>query len=270
MLMTGNSDFLAKTVARSLPAIHWRYQQVSPESVPQLSPGIIHLWRSPLSMPRDWFAQHEFMLSSDEQERAQRFKFDHHRLRFTAARCRLRQLLAAYLAIAPEQVQFCYGSHGKPTLVPVLQSQQSALSFNLTHTDDLALYAFTLGCAIGVDIERIRPMPEGVQIAQRFFTPSESEAIAHCTSGKNDSVERDDAFFTLWTLKEAYLKAKGEGLVGLQSASLVLTSRGSNPFEGWTLQSFSPISGYQGAIAYEGRKARIHFFDVEAAIREPD
>ncbi|MGB3515813.1 MAG: 4'-phosphopantetheinyl transferase superfamily protein [Elainellaceae cyanobacterium] len=268
--MTGPvSDLLAKTVASHIPDIDWQSYGSIPDAMPQIQAGTVHLWRSPLSVDADWLAHHQLMLSSDEQERAARFKFDHHRQRFMAARCRLRQLLAGYLAIAPEQIQFGYGSHGKPLLAPATDSLQPGLSFNLTHTDDWALYAFTLGCAIGVDIERVRPMPDGLRIAQRFFTPAEAEAIAEFPAA-----EHADAFFTLWTLKEAYLKAKGEGLVGLQSANLVsamtVSNPASNPLVDWTIQSLIPISGYQGAIAYKGREAQLNFFTLDAGIRERD
>lgn len=252
------SPLLAKTVASYIPEIHWCSHALLPNGMPPLQAGTVHLWRSPLSVSPEWLACHRFMLSEDEQNRADRLKFDRHRQRFIAARCRLRQLIGGYLAIAPEQIQFCYGSRGKPTLAPDLSSLQPSLAFNVTHTDDWALYAFMRGGAIGVDLERVRPIPDGLRIARRFFTPAEAEAIAQQSPDDHDS-----AFFTLWTLKEAYLKANGEGLVGLQSAPLLSNMTGANPLNSWTLQSFMPISGYQGAIAYEGAEARTRFFNLE-------
>jgi 4'-phosphopantetheinyl transferase len=144
-------------------------------------------------------------LSSDERHRAKRFYFDRDRQRFVCARGVLRCLLAGYLDVNPAAIRFTYATHGKPQLVP---TRARSLSFNLSHSHDLALIAVAPAhIDVGVDVELIRPVPEMQTIAASFFAPSEAARL--------DAMPTDvsaAAFFRCWTRKEAYLKAVGEGL----------------------------------------------------------
>lgn len=248
-------DILDQTLATRISPIDWQ----TPPSVPSLPGETVHLWRSLLSTDAAWLEQHRALLSADEQARVHRFKFDLHRQRFTAARCCLRLLLGAYLNVEPQQIQFTYGPYGKPTLAANTAVLCPSLRFNLAHTDERALYAFTHNRAIGIDLEHIRPMPDALRIAQRFFTVAEANAIA-----QQPSQQQANAFFTLWTLKEAYLKATGEGLAGLQRARLLSQDTDSKLLHQWSLQSFTPFPGDRGAIAYEGTRITMEFYDFSA------
>jgi 4'-phosphopantetheinyl transferase len=113
------------------------------------------------------------LLSDAERQRASRLVFDRDRRRFTVARARLRQLLAARLGVRPESVELAYSIRGKPTLAR--RFADSDLRFNLSHSDDVAVYALSRGREIGIDVEAVRVIPDADDIAARFFSHRENE-----------------------------------------------------------------------------------------------
>lgn len=230
----------------------WR----SPAEFPRLDDGAIHLWRAPLSCDAHQLEAYAQTLSPDERERAARFKFEPLRQRFTVGRGILRRLLGQYLAIAPASIQFTYGSHGKPRLDADIYP--TPLRFNLAHSNDRALFAFSRDGALGVDIEHVRSSVDVRALSQRFFTNREHEVIVSLPYSQQGS-----GFFCFWTCKEAYLKATGEGLAGLQSVEIDILPDGAVhlrvPHESstarscsmlqWQLHQCWPDVGYVGAIA---------------------
>ena len=144
------------------------------------------------------------LLSADERARAARFHAVEHRQRFVVAHARLRELLGVQLRVAPESLVFAEGAHGKPELAQVVAP---GLQFNLSHSDTLGLVGWAWGRAIGVDIERWRPMRDEEALVRRFFSVSENQAYSDCLP-----LARSAAFFNIWTRKEAYVKAVGRGL----------------------------------------------------------
>jgi len=192
------------------------------------------------------------LLSDAERQRASRFVFDRERRRFTVARARLRRLLSARLGMRPEGVEFVYGAHGKPALGG--RCAASDLRFNVSHSDDVAVYAFSEGREIGIDIESIRVVRDSEDIAARFFSRRENEAYLAL-----DPHDRPVGFFNCWTRKEAFIKALGDGLshpldrfdVSLAPGEPVKIRRvESTPGDhcGWTLHGFVPGPGLIGAI----------------------
>src|SRR3989449_946678 len=111
------------------------------------------------------------LLSDAERQRASRLAFDRDRGRFVVARARLRQLLGARLGVRPEAVELVYGAHGKPALAR--HSADSDLRFNVSHCDDVVVYAFSTGREIGIDVEAIRVIRDADDIAARFFSRRE-------------------------------------------------------------------------------------------------
>jgi len=134
-----------------------------------------------------------------ERERYQSFRHDEHRFRWGASRGLLREILGAVLGIAAAEVRFSYGAHGKPGIFG------SPLRFNLSHSAGLALLVIGQ-VEVGADVELPRERRSD-DIARRFFTPGENERLFAL-----DKPARDDAFFRLWTCREAFLKCTGEGL----------------------------------------------------------
>ena len=178
-----------------------------PPEKPTLLQNEIHLWRANLNLPSVIIETLASCLSAEEKKRAERFRFKQHRDRFIAGRGILRYLLANYLQINSENVIFEYSDRGKPKIAPALN--QNNLQFNLSHAQDLALYGFNYQRIIGVDLEYIKDNIDYKQLAKRFFTTQELQLI-----NSYPIREQKTIFFQLWTAKEAYLKATGDGLAG--------------------------------------------------------
>jgi 4'-phosphopantetheinyl transferase len=168
----------------------------------KLSDHEVHVWHWALELPPERLAVLERWLSPDERERAARFLFDRHRTAFIAARGTLRELLGKYLGCGPGEVVFSYSSYGKPSLA----SPASTLHFNLSHSGGVAAAAFTTACELGVDVERVDRKVD-LAVADSYFSPYEIERLQALPAG-----ERPDAFFRIWTRKEAFVKAQGQGL----------------------------------------------------------
>lgn len=195
------------------------------------------------------------LLSAVEQRRAGRFAFDRDRRRFVVARAGLRELLAARLGIRPESVELMNGPHGKPALAR--EFCRGNLRFNLSHSGDVAVYAISRGREIGVDVEAVRVMPDGDDIAARFFSVRENETYRGL-----DARDRPLGFFQCWTRKEAFIKALGDGLyhpldsfdVSLapgEPAQILRAGNIAGEHCGWQLFSFAPLAGFIAAVVIE-------------------
>jgi 4'-phosphopantetheinyl transferase len=168
----------------------------------ELRPGVVHLWQRRLDASAEEVSACYQLLSREEQERVLRFRVERPRNEFILTRATLRVLLAQYLGNTPQDVRFRYTVRGKPVL-----EAKSGLCFNVSHTDGLALMGFVKQRAIGIDVENIRRAVDAERLAERFFSEREVKALR--------SLQRDElqtAFFRCWTRKEAYIKARGDGL----------------------------------------------------------
>jgi 4'-phosphopantetheinyl transferase len=186
-------------------------------------------------------------LSTDEEIRANRYKFEHLKNRFIVTRNILRILLGKYLKLHPKEIIFNYNQKGKPTLDK--NCNYLNLEFNISHSENFALYGFVLNRKIGVDLEKIRPIKELDKIAHRFFSLSEYKLI---TNSKNP--EKQQIFFKMWTAKEAYLKAIGtgisEGLDSIEIDNLHLKINQQN-LNNWQLYNLETEINYQASLVIE-------------------
>ena len=218
----------------------------------KLSADDVHLWRASLDCDLPVLSRLETTLSPDEMARANRFVFSMDRNHFVAARGILRELLGAYLMVPPAGLKFRYGNHGKPALDA--NQSDSDLQFNLSHSGGIAIYAFSLGRRLGVDVEQILPQRASEDIARRYFAAREvADLLALPTP------LRTEGFFLCWTRKEAYVKAHGAGLsLPLDSFTVSLTpgceaelqSEDSNQ---WSMHSVEPAPGFAAAMVAESR-----------------
>lgn len=201
------------------------------------------------------------ILTEDERRRADGFCFEEDRERFIAARGILRILLGRYLNLEPGRLNFCYGSHGKPALAE--KSGEDTLSFNVSHSHRLALFALARGREVGVDVEYVRSDLELAEIAARFFSPQEAATLRSLPAEM-----RMEAFFACWTRKEAYIKARSEGLslaldgfsvslVPGEPAMLLNTREDPSEAARWTLRELKPGPGYAAALAAKGHGWRL-------------
>jgi 4'-phosphopantetheinyl transferase len=212
----------------------------------ELAEDEVHVWSAWLrGSPADYSAGLE-MLSEEERARAAKFHYEGDRKNFVARRSLLRAILGHYLKIEPSQITLAREERGKPRLAG--PDGASRLHFNFSHSRNLALCAVDRFAPVGVDVEQLRPMPEMAEIGATFCSGQENALLNAAPPERKLEV-----FFNLWTRKEAYLKATGEGIAG----SLAQLDCSEAP-PGWALYSLSPAPGFAGALALAGNGAMTH------------
>jgi 4'-phosphopantetheinyl transferase len=210
----------------------------------------VDIWRAdlnPTTIPMSHFFS---LLSTDEQERAQRFHFERDRRRYTVGRGILRILLGRYLNQDPGCLTFHYSAHGKPILA------SASLQFNVSHAQELAVYAITAQAQIGIDLEYVRSDVDAEGIAKRFFRASEYQLLCQLPPD-----QQRQAFYRYWTAKEACLKAVGTGIAHLSHLELalghntigILTWATENPKD-WIVQQGIPAPKYMATLAVKGSR----------------
>ncbi len=218
----------------------------------RLVPGNVQVWAAWLDVKSEEMSGLWPSLSPDEQERAGRFALDLDRVRFVAARGLLRTILGTCLGTEPHRIEFAYSAKGRPSLGG--EFTRSGLQFNLAHSGGLGVFAVARRGAVGVDVEQVRAVPELEGLIERFFSARECAEIRRLC-GEAQIM----AFFRIWTRKEAWLKATGEGITGTPQAIEVLgppgepalrldardRARGTRLF----LHDLQPASGFLGALA---------------------
>jgi 4'-phosphopantetheinyl transferase len=178
----------------------------------------IHVWTTHLVSDETATAEFASVLDRDERARAARFAFDFDRNRFIQSHGFLRRVLAPYTRRGAAELAFTKGNHGKPRLMPV--SSDADLHFSLSHSQDYCVVAVRLQHPLGVDVEELRDLPNAVEIAHQQFAPEESRHLAGLTG-----IAQRDAFLSLWTQKEAIVKALGLNLGdNLRSAQFEFTA----------------------------------------------
>jgi 4'-phosphopantetheinyl transferase len=237
-------------------ALRW---PAGPEQV-TLAPDEVHVWCASLEQPAEEVERRRRVLSADEQERARRYALPAPRSQFILARSFLRFLLGRYLGCAPTAVRFGTSDRGKPRLLHPTPHQ--SLHFNVSHSRSLVLVALSVRGEVGVDIEYRRLMENFLDLARRFFTPAEAQGLSLLSDEHGE-----DAFFRIWTCKEAFLKLTGLGLAhGLDRVeiSIDLPSRllrldgQTEPSGGYALENLHPAEGYVGALAVESGEYRLN------------
>jgi 4'-phosphopantetheinyl transferase len=223
---------------------------------PALSRGVIHVWSACLAQPPSILSAFLPTLSPDERERAARCDAPEPRQRFIVARGLLRSILGDYLEIPPARVEFSYGPSGKPSLSRRLPTR--TLTFSVSHCDDQAMYAVGVGRAVGIDVERVRPLLDAEKAVPAACSAREQSAIARAPAPAHDEL-----LFAYWTCKEAYTKARGDRLARpLADIEVALDQEGRAQFtriDGsereaghWRVERLTPAPGYVGALVVEG------------------
>jgi len=218
-----------------------------------LGPAEVKVWMLPLDVSSLLRNRLEVLLCPAERYRASRFHFELHRNRFIVGRSSLRLILGHYLEVDPKLIEFVYGPQGKPALTP--RTKNDDVQFNLAHADSVGLVAITRTAAIGVDIERIRPLSDMNQLVRRFFSPRENRAFQKLAAELKPA-----AFFNLWTRKEAWLKATGQGIAHYlhqvevsflpgEPARLLGLPGELRCGEEWSLRDLKTAPGFAAALA---------------------
>lgn len=192
--------------------------------VEKMESGEVHLWLCFYEEIRDRALLNEYwaLLSAEERRKQRRFYFERDRHRYLVTRAMVRTVLSKYADLAPEQWLFATNPYGRPEVANE-DTDARSLSFNLSHTSGLIVLGVTRSRAIGVDVENVCEQRAAVEIADRFFAPEEVSALRTLPAQ-----EQGRRFFEYWTLKEAYIKARGMGLsIPLDRFAFDLEERGA-------------------------------------------
>lgn len=193
----------------------------------------VDLWRAELDLDQLQLSAFSSTLSADEIDRSRRFHRSVDGRRFVARRGWLRRILGDYLGVHPDVLQFVYDVNGKPRLAAAAHRR---LNFSMSHSGGLAVYAVCRDRDVGVDVERISQDVDVEAVARRYFSKTEQDALTALPT-----TLQLHAFYECWTRKEAYLKALGVGLSGLE--------RFDADAPNWSLHSIDAGSGYAAAVA---------------------
>ncbi len=241
------------------------YQRFSEGSrLARVSPGLgesdIHVWSAGLDVTSASLGQFEETLAPDERERIGRLHAEVDRRRAIASRGVLRQILAGYAEGSAPELRFAYSRAGKPELSDAADGEP--VHFNTAHSGDLLLVAVGRVPSIGIDVERIRPIVRWERVARRAFSVREKREIEALPPE-----DREEAFITCWTRKEACVKAIGEGVwsafdrfevsvTPARPAELLSADGDPAAAAGWSLYHLEPEAGFVGALAVrdDGRR----------------
>ena len=231
----------------------------------KLAESDVHVWRASFHQLLPFLEDFNEFISDDERARARRYRFDKNRQEYIVGRGLLRHLLGCYLDEDPTSLQFVYNPYGKPALMP--DTSGGRLNFNVSHAHDMIVFAFSRNREIGVDVERIRPEAIHDGVAERFFSANEVHALRALPLHVQPL-----AFFNCWTRKEAYIKARGEGLniplnqfdvslVPGEPAALLNSRYDHDDTSRWILCALDMGTQYAAALAVEGNDWEIRCWD---------
>jgi 4'-phosphopantetheinyl transferase len=219
----------------------------------------VAVWRVPLDPARAPDAGALAELSPDERARAELFATDALRNRWLGAHVAMRRILARALDVAPAAIAYARAEAGKPFLAT---PAGSGVEFNFSDSGDLALVAVSRCGPIGVDVERCRPERDLMTLAESFFAAEERASLAELPASQQAA-----AFYRIWSRKEAFIKAIGQGLrFGLERFAVsveaesprLLRVDGDPRAEGsWQLQDVPVADGYAGALVAPTRASRV-------------
>lgn len=240
------------------PVTNW----MPPPPSLRLPEGSVHIWRASLDVSAASLARLAALLNPEESSRADRFVQQRDKHHFIVGRALLRLLLAGYFDLSPSSIQLETQQFGKLALAT--SQHPVPLHFNLSHSHGLAIYAFTLGHELGVDLEWLRPEIASEEIAGRYFSIREREELLSLPSSA-----RVEGFFNAWTRKESYVKAHGKGLqIPLDSFDVTLAPGEpvilrSADCDRWRIHSFTPGENFTAAVTIAAGDTMLDFYDAD-------
>lgn len=230
----------------------------------------VHIWRARLSFTTQQLNTFFSFLTNDEKDRALKFSFKSDIHKFIISRAILRLIISRYLNLYPSEIVFFQNYYGKPFVV------NQNLRFNVSHSNEYAVFAFTESKTVGIDIEFIREGFDEIEIAERFFSPKEIMELKSIPP-----FLRKKAFFNCWTRKEAFIKAKGTGLsTPLDSFDVAITPETLykpiciNQYDGdigdLILYNLNIAKGYSSALVTQNKPDVMKFWDWNYTIEVID
>jgi len=211
--------------------------------------GHIVVWMARISQAQDSLPDLDPCLDPRDRERAARFRFPEDRARFALGRGLLRICLGEYLRQKPETVELSYTDRDRPVL-----AHAETIQFSISHTHDLVAVALTADACIGIDLEYVKSTADLPELAERILSTRDLKVFQ--TLSPDEALS---AFFRVWTRKEAYLKATGEGItealqqisvsMGPEEISSVIDDRDISTAQDWRLLGLPVPAGYMGHVA---------------------
>jgi len=223
--------------------------------------GEIHLWTASLDVSAEQLERLQSVLSAEERKRVSYFKFESTQDSYIVTQAVLRMLLSSYLEINPSNVKTGARKKGKPYLM-----NDPSLCFNLSHSHDLCVYVFSYDSEVGIDLEKIRDLPDIEQLIEKNFTSREKQYLL------KDPDNKLSRFFQFWTFKEAYLKATGEGMLltpeNLEFSTengIIKLQSGKYGFDetNWKFTGFSREENYIGTLAFSHKNPILREMSID-------
>lgn len=221
----------------------------------------LHIWQvSFLSNPA-LLELCKSVLSSEDLEKSKWLKFEKDQNKYLISQGVLRLLLADYININSSKILISRHNKGKP-----FAKNDKSLFFNMSNSGNLCVYAFTRNSEVGIDIEEKRSLLDLEDLIRKNLTKNEIEYI----NKKPD--EKINNFFRFWTMKEAYLKAIGEGMrltpdkieFSIEKKNIRLINQHAlNDNEDWLIKEFFPKTSYFGTLVYKNEQTKISQFIIE-------
>jgi 4'-phosphopantetheinyl transferase len=215
------------------------------------------VWIAHVSKALDSLVFLEPCLDGRDRERAARFRFSEDRARFVLGRGLLRKCLGRYLQQTPETIELATTDRGRPVL-----PHDETVQFSISHTHDLVAVALTTDAQIGIDLEFIKLPSDLPGLAKRIFSEEDFQAFQALPDRETLA-----AFFRVWTRKEAYLKARGEGIaeglrqisvsLGPEETSVIRDARNKSTARNWRLLALPVPADYVGSLACDDAGKRL-------------
>ncbi len=230
------------------------------QDFPFLKKNEIHLWRVSLQPSSVMLETAKQALSEFERNRLDFFEFEQVRRSYTVSQGFLRILIANYLSIEVDEVELGRRSKGKPYC-----KNDESLFFNMSNSGGLCVYAFSRDNEVGIDLEKIRPLPDLDEMIEKNFIAREQ---AYIRKTREDELRR---FFFFWTIKESYLKAIGEGMriepqnleFSIQNGKIrLLGVNGYTDYDDWVFEEVAFSPEYVRTLAYMGDNVDIADFEI--------
>ena len=222
----------------------------------------IVVWMARVSAAHDSLIFLESCLDLHDHERAARFRFPEDRARFVLGRGLLRKCLGRYLRQTPETIKLAYTDRGRPIL-----PQDETIQFSISHTHDLVAIALTAQARVGIDLEYVQPDLDPLELAGRIF--SEKDLRIFQALPRSETLP---AFFRAWTRKEAYLKARSEGIAeglrlvsvpfGPEETASLTDARDESAARTWRLHALPVSADYMGSLACDDAGKRLEYHQV--------
>lgn len=232
--------------------------------IPPLTAGEVRVYLALLTGETPHPEDHP-LLDPAERARAARLIRPADGFRYVQAHARMRRILGGLLGLPAAGLEFALGDRGKPLL-----PGHPHLQFNLSHSGSLMALAVTGAGPVGVDVERIDTSHRLDDLVDRYFAPAEGEAFLALPPER-----RPEAFFEIWTRKEAFIKVTGEGLSrGLGSFEVTVGREaglervdGAPPGDRWWVRDVPVPAGYRGAVVVEGRVSSFQVVGPEGGVK---